>query len=202
MFKVSPASLQTFTDTRLTLTPSVIPDSNYVIMVDDSNCLKYFCLFFCTVIIRCTEIFDHPLYFYFYFDHPLHFYFYFDHPLYFYFDHPLYFYFDHSLHFYFYFDHPLYFYFYFDHSLHFYFYFDHPLYFYFDHSLYFSIFVCNRSPMPGQEPIRMGTDEQLQMQFLYLGTVRRSEVSFQPGPFMDGNGFRMRGSTSLLLTVS
>jgi hypothetical protein len=33
MFKVSPASLQTFIDTRLTLTPSVIPNSNYVIMV-------------------------------------------------------------------------------------------------------------------------------------------------------------------------
>jgi hypothetical protein len=43
MFKVSPASLQTFIDmpncvledTRLTLTPSVIPNSNYVIMVSD-----------------------------------------------------------------------------------------------------------------------------------------------------------------------
>jgi hypothetical protein len=31
-------------DTRLTLTPSVIPNSNYVIMVSD--CLKYFCVFF------------------------------------------------------------------------------------------------------------------------------------------------------------
>jgi hypothetical protein len=28
-------SLQTFIDTRLTLTPSVIPNSNYVIMVSD-----------------------------------------------------------------------------------------------------------------------------------------------------------------------
>ena len=27
-------------DTRITLTPSVIPDSNYVIMVGDWNCLK------------------------------------------------------------------------------------------------------------------------------------------------------------------
>jgi hypothetical protein len=45
MFKVSPASLQTFIHTRLTLTPSVIPNSNYVIMVSDWNCLKYFCLF-------------------------------------------------------------------------------------------------------------------------------------------------------------
>jgi hypothetical protein len=43
MFKVSPASLQTFIDTRLTLTPSAIPNSNYVIIV--SNCLKYFCVF-------------------------------------------------------------------------------------------------------------------------------------------------------------
>jgi hypothetical protein len=32
---VSPVSLQTFIDTRLTLTPSVIPNSNYVIMVSD-----------------------------------------------------------------------------------------------------------------------------------------------------------------------
>jgi hypothetical protein len=32
-------------DTRLTLTPSVIPNSNYVIIVSDWNCLKYFCLF-------------------------------------------------------------------------------------------------------------------------------------------------------------
>jgi hypothetical protein len=46
MFKVSPACLQTFIDTlnyvlndqgdtRLTLTPSVIPNSNYVIMASD-----------------------------------------------------------------------------------------------------------------------------------------------------------------------
>jgi hypothetical protein len=43
MFKVSPAGLQTFIDTpncvlddtRLKLTPSVIPNSNYVIMVSD-----------------------------------------------------------------------------------------------------------------------------------------------------------------------
>jgi hypothetical protein len=34
------------TDTRPTLTPSVIPNSNYVITVSDGNCLKYFaCLF-------------------------------------------------------------------------------------------------------------------------------------------------------------
>jgi hypothetical protein len=32
-------------DIRLTLTPSIIPNSNYVIMVSDWNCLKYFCLF-------------------------------------------------------------------------------------------------------------------------------------------------------------
>jgi hypothetical protein len=32
-------------DTRLTLTPSVIPNSNYVIMVGDWNCLKYVCVF-------------------------------------------------------------------------------------------------------------------------------------------------------------
>jgi hypothetical protein len=45
VFKMSPASLQTFIGTRLTLTPSVIPNSNYVIMVTDWNCLKYFCVF-------------------------------------------------------------------------------------------------------------------------------------------------------------
>jgi hypothetical protein len=44
-FKVSPASLQTFIDTRLTLTLSVIPNSNYVIMVSNFNCLKYFFMF-------------------------------------------------------------------------------------------------------------------------------------------------------------
>jgi hypothetical protein len=33
--EVSPASLQTVIDTKLTLTPSVIPDSKYVIMVSD-----------------------------------------------------------------------------------------------------------------------------------------------------------------------
>jgi hypothetical protein len=33
-------------DTGLTLTPSVITNSNYVIMVSDWNCLKYFFLFF------------------------------------------------------------------------------------------------------------------------------------------------------------
>jgi hypothetical protein len=57
IFKVPSASLQTFIDTKLTLTPSVIPNSNYVIMVSDWNCLKYFACFFCTVIIRCTETF-------------------------------------------------------------------------------------------------------------------------------------------------
>jgi hypothetical protein len=46
LFKGSHASLQTFIDIRLTLTPSVIPNSNYDIMVSDWNCLKYFCVFF------------------------------------------------------------------------------------------------------------------------------------------------------------
>jgi hypothetical protein len=32
-------------DTRLPLTPSLIPNSNYVIMVSDWNILKYFCVF-------------------------------------------------------------------------------------------------------------------------------------------------------------
>jgi hypothetical protein len=48
-------------DTRLTLSPSVISNSNYVIMVSDWNCLKY-CIFacFCTVIVRSTETFWLP----------------------------------------------------------------------------------------------------------------------------------------------
>jgi hypothetical protein len=45
LFKISPASLQTFIDTHFTPTPSVIPNSDYVIMVSDWNCLKYFCVF-------------------------------------------------------------------------------------------------------------------------------------------------------------
>jgi hypothetical protein len=49
-FEVSPVSLQTFIDTRLTLTPSVIPNYNYVILVNDWNCLKYFC-----VILYCNH---------------------------------------------------------------------------------------------------------------------------------------------------
>jgi hypothetical protein len=46
MFKVSPASLQTFIDTRLTLTPPVIPKSNYVIMVIETvyNVFAFFVL--------------------------------------------------------------------------------------------------------------------------------------------------------------
>jgi hypothetical protein len=48
MFKVSPAGLQAFIDTRLTLTPSVIPNSNYVIMLSDGNCLnKFACFLYC-----------------------------------------------------------------------------------------------------------------------------------------------------------
>jgi hypothetical protein len=43
---VTPSSHQTFIDTRLTLTPPVIPNYNYVIMVSDWNCLKHFCVFF------------------------------------------------------------------------------------------------------------------------------------------------------------
>jgi hypothetical protein len=35
MFRVSPASPLTFVNTRLKLTQSVIPNSNYVVMVSD-----------------------------------------------------------------------------------------------------------------------------------------------------------------------
>jgi hypothetical protein len=51
----TPAFLQTFIDTGLTLTPSVIPNSNYVSTVSDLNCINY-CLRVFTVIIRWTEI--------------------------------------------------------------------------------------------------------------------------------------------------
>jgi hypothetical protein len=59
IFKVTPASYQSFIDTILTLTPSVNHNSNYVIMVNDWHCLKYFACF-CTYIIRCTQTFWSP----------------------------------------------------------------------------------------------------------------------------------------------
>jgi hypothetical protein len=69
MFKVSPACLQTFIDTdrpgqgdtRLTLTPSVIPNANYVIMLSDLNCLKYFCVFFVLQSSGAQRLFDHSV---------------------------------------------------------------------------------------------------------------------------------------------
>jgi hypothetical protein len=46
-------------DTRLTQTPSVIPNSNYIIMVSDWNCLKYFCMF-CVLQSSCAQrLFEH-----------------------------------------------------------------------------------------------------------------------------------------------
>jgi hypothetical protein len=45
MYKVSPASLQTFINTVLTLTASVIPNSNYVITISFWKDLKYLCMF-------------------------------------------------------------------------------------------------------------------------------------------------------------
>jgi hypothetical protein len=45
-------------DTSLTLTPTIIRNSNYVNMVSDWNCLKYFRVS-CTVIFRSTENFAH-----------------------------------------------------------------------------------------------------------------------------------------------
>jgi hypothetical protein len=59
MFKVYPASLQIFIVDSLT--PSVIHNSNYVIMVSDRNCLKhlkYFCVF--VTVISCSETFWSP----------------------------------------------------------------------------------------------------------------------------------------------
>jgi hypothetical protein len=43
---VQSVPLQGQGDNRLALTPSVISNSNYVIMVSVWNCLKYFCAFF------------------------------------------------------------------------------------------------------------------------------------------------------------
>jgi hypothetical protein len=51
-------------DTSLTLTPSVIPNSNYVIIVSDWNYLKYFCMFLCNVMTRCTDPFWSPCIFF------------------------------------------------------------------------------------------------------------------------------------------
>jgi hypothetical protein len=45
-FQSAPTNFQGHGDTKLTLTLSVIPNSNYVIMVSELNCLKYFCVFF------------------------------------------------------------------------------------------------------------------------------------------------------------
>jgi hypothetical protein len=59
IFKVSPASLQTFIDIRLNLTPPVIPNSHYVIMVSDWNGLKYFCVFLCRN-HQVHKLCDHP----------------------------------------------------------------------------------------------------------------------------------------------
>jgi hypothetical protein len=55
------ADCQSQGDTKLTLKPSIIPNSNYVIMVSDWNSLKNVCVFFFgTVIIRCTKTFWSP----------------------------------------------------------------------------------------------------------------------------------------------
>jgi hypothetical protein len=45
MFKAWQANRQGQGNTRLTLTPSVIPNSNYVVMESEWNCLKYFYVF-------------------------------------------------------------------------------------------------------------------------------------------------------------
>jgi hypothetical protein len=55
------ADRQSQGDTRLTLTPSVIPNYNYVIMVSDWNCLKYFCVFFILQSSCIQRRFDRPV---------------------------------------------------------------------------------------------------------------------------------------------
>jgi hypothetical protein len=75
MFKLYPSNFQTVAqseclaadrqgkgDTKLTLTPSVIPNSNCVIMVSDWNYLKYFYVLFCTISSGAQRLFDHPVY--------------------------------------------------------------------------------------------------------------------------------------------
>jgi hypothetical protein len=48
-------------ETRLILTPPVIHNSNYVIMVSDWNSLKYFCVFlYCNHVVH--RLFNHPVY--------------------------------------------------------------------------------------------------------------------------------------------
>jgi hypothetical protein len=49
-------------DSRLTLTPSVIPNSNYVNMISDWNCLKYFCKFFFLYTSGAQRLFYQPVY--------------------------------------------------------------------------------------------------------------------------------------------
>jgi hypothetical protein len=48
---------------RLTLTPSVIPNSNYVIMVSDWNFIKCFYVFFLYCSHQVAETFDRPVYY-------------------------------------------------------------------------------------------------------------------------------------------
>jgi hypothetical protein len=51
-----------FSTARLTLTPSVIPDSNYVVMVSNWKCLKYYCVFFFVLQLSGAQrFFDHPV---------------------------------------------------------------------------------------------------------------------------------------------
>jgi hypothetical protein len=62
MFKVFPASLQKFIDTKPTLTPSVTPNFNYVTMVSGWNCLKCFCMFFILQSSYAERLFDHSVF--------------------------------------------------------------------------------------------------------------------------------------------
>jgi hypothetical protein len=48
-------------DTRITLTPYVIHNSNYVIMISDRNCLKYFCVFFVLWSSGAERLSDHSV---------------------------------------------------------------------------------------------------------------------------------------------
>jgi hypothetical protein len=52
MFKVSPASLQTFIDPILTLTPSAIPNPNYIIMVIEIVQNIFACFLCCNYLVH------------------------------------------------------------------------------------------------------------------------------------------------------
>jgi len=73
MFKVSPASLQTFVDTQKCVLEDRVQYSTVHILNVFCDGILYIYIYiyryiflrvFCTVIVRCIETFDHPVYFF------------------------------------------------------------------------------------------------------------------------------------------